>query len=314
MPENIRGKKVIVAFIGDNSFGRELAAKEYIAGFVNVHGMMAIDRYIGEETDFAELSMSVSTLPFLSQRRLVVVQDFAANKLLNEKFVELVDIVADTTDLVIVESHVDGRSKYLANLKKLADVRHFTNLEGAALVAWVAEQANALGGSISRQVAEQLVDRVGPNQQQLSSELQKLVLYQANITAEAVNELTSQTPQSSIFAMLDVAFAGDTAKALMLYKDQRAQGMEPQAIFGMITWQLHILALVKTAGNIPPQEIATQAKISPFLVRKNSPNARRLSEAKLIKIYKQAIDTDKAMKTVAINADEAVQTLIFAFA
>lgn len=304
---------MILAFIGDNAFGREQAAKDYVAGFVNAHGAMAVDRFIGEDTDYAQLSQAVSTLPFLSQRRLVVVRDFGANKLLNEKFVELVEVVADTTDLIIVESRIDGRSKYLTNLKKLADVRQFNHLEGADLVRWVIEQAQNMGGAITRPVAEQLVDRVGMNQQQLVSELEKLVLFDPNITAKAVNDLTAQTPQSSIFTMLDAAFAGDTPKALWLYSEQRAQGMEPQAILGMITWQLHILALVKTAGNIPPQEIATQAKISPFLVRKNSANARRLSEAKLIKIYKQAIDTDKAMKTVAINADEAIQTLLFSF-
>lgn len=305
---------MILAFIGDNGFAREQAASEYILGFVNVHGAMAVDKFIGEDTDFAALNTSVSTVPFLSQRRLVVVRDFGANKLLADKLSDLLTAVADTTDLVIVESHVDGRSKYLTNLKKLTEVRQFTHLDGDALVAWIIEQTKKLNGSISRQAAQQLVDRVGSNQQLIANELDKLVLYQPEITQTTINELTSYAPQSSIFAMLDAAFAGNTAEAFRLYAEQRTQGMEPQAILGMITWQLHVLTVIKAAGNMPAQDLATQAKLSPFLVRKNTPNARRISDVKLLKILKQAIDTDKAMKSVAINADDAIQTLIFSFA
>lgn len=305
---------MIVAFIGDNGHAREQAASEYILGFTNVHGAMAVDKLIGEEADFRALNDAVSTVPFLSPRRLVVVRDLGANKLLAEQLQTLVDAVADTTDLVIIESHIDGRSKYLTNLKKYAEVRQFAHLDGDALVAWVIEQTNVLGGKISRQVAQQLVDRVGSNQQLIDNELAKLVLYNPKITQESVNELTAYTPQSSIFAMLDAAFSGKMADALKLYSEQRTQGMEPQAILGMITWQLHALTLVKAAGNMPAQDIASRAKLSPFVVRKNQANARNISDQKLIKLLERAIQTDKAVKSTAINIDDAIQTLIISFA
>lgn len=303
-----------IAFIGDNAFAREQAAREYILGFTNVHGSMAVDKFVGEDTDFATLNDAVSTVPFLSPRRLVVVRDFGTNKLLADKLETLVTAVADSTDFVIIESHIDGRSKYLTNLKKLAEVRQFTHLEVDALVAWVVEQTNKLGGSIDRMVAQKLVDRVGQNQQLIANELQKLVLYNPQITEQSINELTSYNPQSSIFAMLDAAFSGKPAEALRLYQEQRDQGMEPQAILGMITWQLHVLTVIKAAGNMSAQDIAARSKLSPFLVRKNQTNAKRISVAKLIKILEQAIKTDLAMKSIAIDADEAVQTLIFSFA
>jgi DNA polymerase III delta subunit len=114
--------------------------------------------------------------------------------------------------------------------------------------------------------------------------------------------------------MLDAAFAGNVSKALKLYKEQRIQGMEPQAILGMITWQLSILCIVKTAGSMPVQEIADQAKISPFVIRKNQTNAKRVSEQRLVALLDKAINVDVQIKTTGVKPDDAVQSLIMAFA
>ena len=305
---------MILAFVGDNGHAREQAAAEFIAGFTGVHGAMAVDKFAGEELELGALNDAISTVPFLSPRRLVIVRDISANKDLVEQLETIAEAVADTTDMVIVEGHVDGRSKYLTNLKKIAEVREFHHLEGDDLVGWIIEQAKLLGGSIARPTAQQLIDRVGTNQQLIANELAKLVLYQPEITQETIVELTAYTPQSSIFAMLDAAFAGNPAEALKLYSEQRTQGMEPQAILGMVTWQLHALTLVKAGGSMSANDIASRAKLSPFVVRKNQTNARRVSDQKLIQLLEQAIMTDKMIKSSRVNTDDAVQSLILSFA
>ena len=305
---------MIVAFVGDNGQAREQAAKEFVAGFAGVHGTMAIDRLDGETLEMVQLIDAISTLPFLSQRRLVVLRNLSLNKTLTDNLAHITDNTADTTDLVIIENHIDGRSKYLSNLKNLADVREFEHLEGDALIKWIVEQTMLLGGQITFETAQALVDRVGTNHQLLANELQKLILYNPKISTLSIQLLTTYNPQSSIFTMLDAAFAGNMSEALKLYTEQRAQGMEPQAILGMITWQLSALAIVKTAGSISVQEIAENSKLSPFVVRKNLVTARRITEKKLVNLFERAIKIDKQMKTTTINPDDAVQSLILAFA
>jgi len=305
---------MIIAFIGENGFAREQSAKEFIAGFVSINGSTAVDKFIGESADISQIIDAISTSPFLSPRRLVEIRDLSKNKLLAEHFEEIIKNVADTTELVLIEDHIDGRSKFLTELKKFSEVREFANLEGEALTTWVVDQVQLMGGNISHETSEVLIDRVGTNHQLLANELKKLVLYQPKITNMTVQLLTVYSPQSSIFAMLDAAFTGDVSKALKLYTEQRAQGMEPQAILGMITWQLHSLAIVKSAGTLPVPEIASKSKISPFVIRKNLSNAKYISEQKLVSLIKQAITIDQKMKSIRINPDDAVQSLIIAFA
>jgi DNA polymerase-3 subunit delta len=315
LPKIVQGEqKLILAFIGDNGPAREQAASVFIKAFVNMHGSTAVDKFNGDDVERHQLIDAISTSPFLSPRRLVIVRDLNSSKTLAEDIASICENVAGTTDLVLIEKHIDSRGKYLNNLKKVAEVREFTHLEGEALTEWVIEQANSLGGKISYKLAQSLVDRVGTNHQLLVSELQKLILYDKNISQENIELLTTHTPQSSVFAMLDAAFAGNISKALKLYKEQRAQGMEPQAILGMISWQLNILAIVKTAGDLSPNDIASQAKISPFVVRKNQNNAKRITTRQLAGLLEQAIKTDMMLKRTTIKPDDALQSLIMAFA
>lgn len=306
---------MIVAFIGENGYAREQAAAEYIANFVAVNGSTAVDRFEADNIEYSKLTDSFSTIPFLSPRRLIVIRDLSVNKEIVNDFEKIINNLADTNDLVIIENHIDSRSKYFSNLKKLAEVKEYAQLEGAELIEWAISYTDSLGGVIDRQTAFALIDRVGTNHQLIVNELQKLVLYDLHVTRESVNSLTAFNPQSSIFNMLDSAFNGDISQALILYAEQRAQGMEPQALLGMIVWQLYVLSLVKSAGNeLPPNEIASQAKISPFVVRKNLTICRRLSTTKIVNLLELTIKTDRKLKTTNTNPDSAVQSLITAFA
>lgn len=305
---------MILAFIGDNGPAREQAIGIFTKAFINLYGSTAVDKFSGDDTDKNQLIDAISTSPFLSAKRLVIVRDLNNSKMLADDIVAICENVADTTDLVFIEKHIDSRGKYLSNLKKLAEVREFAHLEGDALCEWVIEQANRMDGKISYKLAQILIDRVGTNHQLLVSELQKLILFNKNITLDSIELLTIYAPQSSVFAMLDSALAGNIPKALKLYNEQRTQGMEPQAILGMIAWQLNVLAIVKTADGMSPNDIASQAKLSPFVVRKNQNNAKRMSTRHIAELLEKAIETDYLLKTSNTKSDDALQALILAFA
>ena len=80
----------------------------------------------------------------------------------------------------------------------------------------------------------------------------------------------------------------------------------------MLGWQLHILALVKSAGNKSAADIASEAKLSPFIVRKTQTIIKRISYAKLQVLIKQTINIDKQLKTSTIDADLAIKNLLIA--
>lgn len=155
-----------------------------------------------------------------------------------------------------------------------------------------------------------MVQRVGANQLRVGNEIDKLLSYRPAITKSSIDLLTEQTPQSTIFQLLDAALAGNVKLAMNLYMDQRRQKVEPQAILALLAWQLHVLAVTKTAGNTPLEQIAKDAKINPFVVRKAAGAVRNISLSELKKLIHQTLVLDVRLKRESIDADEAVQNLL----
>ena len=158
------------------------------------------------------------------------------------------------------------------------------------------------------------MERVGANQQLLSNELDKLLLYDANISRRTIDVLTDPTPQSTIFQLLEAAFAGNSKRALQLYAEQRALKVEPVQIIAMLTWQLHVLAIIKTAGDRSIDVIAQEAKLNPFVVRKSQAIAQSLTLTELKKLVTDLLKIDTASKRTNLDPDEALQHYLLALA
>ncbi|MGC1177308.1 MAG: hypothetical protein WA843_04520, partial [Candidatus Saccharimonadales bacterium] len=161
--------------------------------------------------------------------------------------------------------------------------------------------------SLSTADARYLVERVGVNQQLVSNELEKLLLYDATISRKTIELLTDPAPQSTIFQLLEAAFAGNTKTVLKLYAEQRAQKVEPPQIIAMLAWQLHVLAIIKTAGDRSTDQIAQEARLNPFVVRKSQGIARSLSLADLKNLIADLLKIDIVTKRTTTDPDEALQ-------
>jgi DNA polymerase-3 subunit delta len=297
---------MIVTLTGANDFLRKAELGRLTADFVAQHTDLSVERFDGDESDPAAMRGSLGSLPFLTERKLVVLYEPGKQKTFAENIDAILQEVADSTDLVIVEPKLDKRLSYYKALKKSTDFREFAELDANGLARWAADYAKEQGGNLGAADAKFLVDRVGLNQQLLRQELEKLLAYDEKITRQTIELLTEPTPQSTVFELLDAAFAGRQQRAMALYREQRALKVEPQAIIAMLAWQLHVLALIKTAGERSADEIARDAKINPYVVRKTQGLARGLSLDHLKKMIRDLLELDRKLKTVTIDADEAL--------
>ncbi len=286
---------------------RKAELRKLVSDFVAVHTDMAVERFDGDESDAARMRESVSSLPFLTERKLVILNEPGKQKAFAENIEAILKETAETTDLVIIEPKLDKRLSYYKTLKKSTDFREFGDMDAGMLARWAAGYVEGWGGHLSQSDAKVLIDRAGPNQQLLSSELDKLINYDPNVSEASIELLVEKTPQSTVFELLDAAFAGNAKHAMELYREQRALKVEPQAIIAMLAWQLHALALVKTAGSRGADDIARQAKLNPFVVRKTQSLGRRLSLAQVKDMISRLLELDVKLKSVTMDADEALK-------
>lgn len=305
---------MLVTLTGNNAYALQQELRRLTAAFVAEHTDMGLEKFDGEELDPKRLPSIVQALPFLAAKRMVVLRAPSAQKAVAEGLEKLLGDVPDTTDLIIIEPSLDKRTSYYKALQKKTELRVFAELDERALATWLVGQAKATGAKLSTADASYLVHRVGTNQAMLANELAKLISYNPAISRATIDDMTDPMPQSSVFDLLDAALAGNTPKVLGLYREQRQQKVEPLAILAMLAWQLHILAVIKAAGPRSPQDIASQAKISPYVVRKSSTAARNLSLPHLKQLVSDAYRLDLRLKSQPIDPDDALQQFLISLA
>lgn len=298
---------MISTLTGENDVERSAELRRMLAQFEAEHGDMAIERLDGEEASYERMLQAAQGLPFLAARKLVVLRAPGANKEFAEKFEDFPKEVAETNDVVIIEPKLDKRLSYYKQLKKLTEFQEYKVLDAHGLSRFAADYVKEQGGTLSAADARMLVERVGTNQSILRFELDKLLAHHPDITAKTIEMLTEKSPQSTIFDLVDAAFAGNTDRAMKLYDEQRSLKVEPQQIIAMLGWQLHVLAVVKTAKERSVDEIAREAKLNPFVVRKAQGLTRHIPFARLKELVTMLREFDVRTKSEGVIADDVVR-------
>lgn len=283
---------------------------EQLGSFVSKHGDLALERIDAQETDFQTIIDSIQSIPMLTEKKMVVIRDLGSSKQATEQIEQIIAAAGTTTEVVIYETSIDKRTGYFKTLREHTKLEEHGELDGRELATWLVAESKKRGGNIGLSDAYYLIERVGSDQYLLFNELNKLIAYQPKITRGTIELLTDQAPHSRVFDLLDAAFSGNKKKALSLYEQQRAQRVEPQAIMAMITWQLHLLATVKYAGERPVDSIAADMNMKSFPISKAAGLAAKLSEDKLKNMIDEAFSIDWKSKTIAIDLDEALKTYI----
>jgi DNA polymerase-3 subunit delta len=172
--------------------------------------------FAGSEADLRSIAVACETLPFLSERRLVVVEGLPKRRRVT-KVAEAGDQVEEppttgarraagrgkktpagapdprafaqaladyaerlpaTTDLVVLADELlDDAHPLVGAAARHGQVRAFVPPRGAQLESWMARRAQALGVRLDREAAQLLANAIGNDLRPLAGELAKLAAY-----------------------------------------------------------------------------------------------------------------------------------------
>src|SRR3989344_4896285 len=301
---------MIIFITGNNSYLAKRRLDELVDEFVKKHGDLALERIDGEEADFSAILDAISGLPFLSKRKMVVARKLSATKPSDDQLEQIISSIPESNDLIIYEPVTDKRTSYYKFLKTKTNLETYDQIDSRDLSKWLVSEAKTKGGSLQLGDANYLVERIGPNQAMLASELVKLLLYNPIISRGSIDLLTEPNPQSKIFDLLDAAFSGNRQKALKIYQEQRVQKVESQAILAMIAWQLRVLALAVHAEGKSATEVAKDSGMNIYPVTKAFALAGKIDKDRIKGLVAEALDIDYRSKTTALDMDEALKTYI----
>ena len=289
---------MVVILTGSNSYLLQDSLRKMIAEFSLKFGN-SIERFDGSELTNADGVLdAVRSVSFLEPNKMVVVRDFSKCRDIMDRIESIIEQIADSTELLLVDPKLDKRTTTYKYLKKTCDVRSFDTIQPYELEQWLATEAKNMGAKISSSDIRFLIERAGTDQMLLTQELTKLALYSTEITRNNIEEMVELTPQGKVFDMLDALFSGNGKKAYELYLDQRAQGEEPQKLLAMITWQLQQITLAVFAP-IKNVDTLVNAGMSPYSAQKVLKLATNITKSDLKFYINELAEIDLHSKTDA---------------
>lgn len=306
-------KKVYLLY-GEESFLKQSykkKLKEAVAG----DDTMNYNYFEGKGLDVNELISLSDTMPFFSDKRLIIIEDSGFFKTSSEALADYLPMIPDTTCIVFVEDAVDKRNRLFKKVKELGHAAEMKRQDSAQLARWAGTILAQNGRKITGSTMNLFLERTGDDMENIRMELEKLISYTMGsdvVTTEDVEAVTTVQVTNKIFDMVNAIVARKTRLAMDLYEDLLTLKEPPMRILFLIARQFNQLLLVKemTAKGTDRGTIASKLKIPPFVAGKVSAQAGAFTREQILSYVKGCVEAEEAVKTGKMNDRMAVELLI----
>ena len=260
------------------------------------------DRFEGTSADGEAIVAACETMPFASEKRLVVVNDAdklpkAAQKVLTE----YVKAPSDTTVLLLVSDKLAKNTalyKAVAALGKQA-VIDCTPPQKRDLPNQVRAMAPSHGITLTQKAAQMLVELVGEDTVHLDEELRKLALAHAGndaVTDADVRALVARVNEAKPWQFVDAFSARNVRECMRLLAIMPSAS--PHALLRQCVSRVRELMCAKSvAGSSNPQRaLAQELGMQDWRVKNHLSWARGYSDAELRGALESSLECERKMK------------------
>ncbi len=281
-------------------------------------------RFDGQRVELAELFHCCSSLPFLTDRRLVIVEGLikrltgAGREKERDQLLDYLPRLPPSTRLVFLEEKTlssNNRFVKLAADVAVGYAKAFRLPMGAALERWIGSRVEAQGGEIAPRASALLASNVGQDLHLLQQEITKLLTYtnlSRPIEVADVELLSPYSTRADIFDLVDAIGLQRSQTATTLLRRSLEAGDEPLYLLAMIVRQIRLLIQVKEKieQGHRTDDIGRRIKLHPYVARKLCHQAGNFTLPQLEGILRQLLDTDVAIKTGQIDPAVALDLLV----
>lgn len=313
-------------------YGPENYLKKYY--FDALEKLIVDDRYkdmnsikLEGNVDPNKLFEAIQTMPFFSERKIIMVKNSAFFKQRNKedsdkgnknKGSELENILSNIPEhacVVFYEDEIDKRLKAVNILKKYGVVVEFPYQKAPDLVKWVINIFKSNSKEIDSKAAAYLVDNCEERMNYIKNEVDKLILYAGDkkkVSMEDVVNSCSKSIKSRIFDLTDAMAEGHPDKALKVLDDLvTIKEPIPKILYMMARHfrQVYEASLLKKRG-MSVNAIASQMNLNYYAASKILKHTAAFTVKQLESAIEECLEYDVAVKTGKIKDRIAAELLI----
>jgi len=320
--QHLKNKKIsgIYLFTGVETYLQEVYLNRFIdLIFETGDKMMNLDIFDQDKGDIDKIEASLVTLPFLANKRVVIIRNMdlfnKKNKSKAERIVQSLNTLPDTTVCFIIESSVDKRSRLYKTVKEHGTVTEFEYLTEKELIQYIARELSKYQIKISSSDAKYFVETVGYDLQVVTKEVGKLIDYVGDeeiAKKEHIDNVCAKHLEAKIFDLVDAIGLKQRERSLRLFQDMVALKEPETRILFMISRQMMLIFQVKQfqQKRLSAYDIGKRLKVPDFVVRKLIDQSRQFSLEQMKTIIGELTELEYEFKSGKINLETGIELLI----
>lgn len=306
--------KPVYLLYGAEEYLKKLYRDKLKEGIMGDGDSMNFSYFEGKNLDVNEFIHIAETMPFFSERRMILVENSGLFKAQSE-LADYMKEMPETTHVVFVEQEVDKRNRLFKAVKDIGYICELNGLDDSQIKLWAAGILNKDKKKITDATMNYLLDKVGKDMVNLKTELEKLICYAYEkevITAEDIDAICTEQLTGKIFLMIDAIAAGNEKRALELYYDLLSLKEKPMSILYLIIRHFNILLQVKDLSkrSVNNQGIAAKVGVPPFAVAKYISQARTFKQDAIKNNIAYGIEIEEQVKSGRLNEQIGVELMI----
>lgn len=313
----------VYLFQGPEEFIKK-SALEGVRSALLPEGLEILNEAVLEGAGAAQIIESAETLPVMSEKRLVIVKEWALltgaktrdEAAEAERFEKwLPNAPESCVTVFLVRGEADKRKKAYKALEKHAKIVNFSYLTDGEIQKWISGRLKPLKKTMRADAVGALVFLAGRDLTRLQGEVDKLSAYvgeAGEITREDVKSAVTPSVESNVFYMIDALVSKDAARAYELLNAMLEAGEGPLGILAMITRQLRLMTHVKLLKDegIPLAEIEKRTSLQHFVAQRVFNQCAGMDAKALEAGYRAGVDSDFEAKSGKIRDRAALDRMM----
>lgn len=258
--------------------------------------------FVGESC-VSEVKDTVESLPFMSDKRLVVFKNL--DNMTAKHWDTLNDVLVrpcDSSVLVLFIKKLDKRLKLYKTLSKVADFIDINSPYENQMAYWIGFIAKNHGLVLTREQTFLISQVIGTKLGVVDLELKKLrsfVKDPKKVQSKELAETLSHCHLNNIFDLTKAIATQDCAKSLRLLVDLLDLGQSEVGIIALVARHFRLLREVKllSGQGLSSYQISKEAGIPNFFLQEYLTQNTRWTGVRLNQTLELLYETDKALKT-----------------
>jgi DNA polymerase-3 subunit delta len=259
--------------------------------------------FYGNESKGIDIADAAQTLPMFAERRAVLVK--RAENLTAaacEVLLPYIQNPAPSSCLIFTGTKIDQRKKFFLELKKYGTLVEFKRIYDNKLSSFIQGESLVHGKPIEPAAADLLSVLIGNNLQELSSQIEKLVIFAGSrprITVEDVQVIASSSKSFTVFELAKYLCLKDLQNALKSLDTLFRNGEETPMMIGALSRHFRQLWRVREMldSRAAKAEIAKEVGINPYFLDDMIAQAKNFGRRALRSIFDELYRCDLASKT-----------------